>query len=155
MSRQGRSTIRLRIVVTDPAPGVAHALQSGRFDIVPPTSVTASAVAFEFAVEASRPVADGPVVCYGPFTQGPPTERFVYITVGTRAGQLNSPYERRAKIPLTGITPELFLGAVQDSERVLEVRFGGRGRDGTPVCASVKLASDAWRLVSSPSGPVR
>lgn len=155
MRREGRSTIRLRFIVTDPVPGVALALQSGRFDLVPPTSVTASAVTFECAVEASQPVAGGPVVCYGPFTQGPPAARFVYITVGTRAGQPNSPYERRAKIPLTGITPELFLGAVKDPERMLEVQFGGRGRDGSPVCATVKLAADAWRLVSSPTGPVR
>ena len=114
MRREGRSTIRLRFIVTDPVPGVALALQSGRFDLGAPTSVTASAVTFECAVEACQPVAGGPVVCYGPVTQGPPAARFVYITVGTRAGQPNSPYERRAKIPLTGITPELFLGAVKD-----------------------------------------
>lgn len=155
MSRQGRSTIRLRIVVTDPVPGVALALQSGRFDLVAPTSVTASAVTFECAVEACQPVAGGPVVCYGPFTQGPPTERFVYVTVGTRAGQPNSPYERRAKIPLAGITPALFHHAVTDPGSVLEVRVGGRGRDGSPVCATVRLPADAWRLVPFHPGKVR
>lgn len=145
--RPERVALQLRIVVEAPVPGVALALQSGRFDLAAPTSVTASAVTFDLSVEASQPTADGPVVCYGPFTQGPPTGRFVYITVGTRAGQPDSPWERRAKIPLTGITPELVRRASDAPGSVLEVRFGGRGRDGSPVCATVKLAVNAWQVV--------
>jgi hypothetical protein len=126
---------------------VALALQAGRTEIVPPSSVTATAVTFELSVEASQPIAGGPVVFHGPFTQGPPAARFVYVTVGTRAGQPDSPWERRAKIPLTGITAELVARATKTPDGVVEVRFGGRGRDGTPVCASVKLAPDAWRVI--------
>lgn len=144
--RHGRSLLPLRIVVTDPVPGVALALQSGRTDIVPPTSVTATAVTFDFTVEASEPIAGGPLVFHGAFTQGPPAGRFVYITVGTRAGQWDSPWERRAKIPLAGITPEMVASATTQPGGVVEVRFGERGRDGTPVCASVKLPQDAWRF---------
>lgn len=145
--RPARVPLPLRIVIRDPVPGVALALQSGRFDLVMPTSVTASAVTFDFAVEAGRQGVDGPVVCYGPFTQGPPAGRFVYITVGTRAGQPNSPWERRAKVPLQGITPELLDRAVARPGSVLEVSFGGKGRDGSPVCATVKLPPDAWKLI--------
>jgi len=150
--RHGRSLLPLRIVVTDPVPGVALALQSGRADIVPPTSVTAAAVTFDLTVEASQPVAGGPIVFHGAFTQGPPAARFVYITVGTRAGQLGSPWERRAKIPLAGITAEMVSRATSAPERVVEVRFGGRGRDGTPVCATVKLAPDAWKVIPPAPG---
>jgi|CXWL01.1.fsa_nt_gi hypothetical protein len=145
-SRPERVTLPLRIVVDNPVPGVALALRSGRFDLIMPTSVTATAVTFDLSVEASQSTPDGPVVCYGPFTQGPPTGRFVYITVGTRAGQLNSPWERRAKIPLTGITPALVDRATAQPGSVLEVSFGGRGRDGSPVCATIKLPADAWQL---------
>lgn len=146
--RPERVPLHLRIVIRDPVPGVALALQSGRFDLVMPTSVTPSAVTFDFAVEASRPAGGGAVVCYGPFTQGPPADRFVYVTVGTRAGQPDSPWERRAKIPLQGITPDLFDRAVARPGSVLEVSFGGKGRDGSPVCATVKLPPDAWKLIA-------
>jgi len=146
--RPGRSLLSLRIIVTDPVPGVALALQSGPSAIVPPTSVAPTAVTFDLTVEASAPTADGIVVFHGPFTQGPPAARFVYITVGTRAGQPGSPWERRAKIPLGGIGAELVTRAVARPGSVLEVRVGGRGRDGTPVCATVKLAPDAWKVVS-------
>ena len=37
----------------------------------------------------------------GPFVQGPAGERFVYINIGTYAGQLNTPWSRRLKIPLS------------------------------------------------------
>lgn len=146
--RPERVRLQMRIVVRDPVPGVALALQSGRFDLVMPTSVTASAVTFDFAVEAGRQAAGGEVVCYGPFTQGPPAGRFVYVTVGTRAGQLDSPWERRAKIPLQGITPELLDRAADRPGSVLEVSFGGTGRDGSPVCATVKLPPDAWKVIA-------
>jgi len=151
-SRPGRSLLPLRIVVTEPVPGVALALQSGRTDIVPPTSVTPTAVTFDLTVEASQPIAGGPVVFHGAFTQGPPTARFVYITVGTRAGQQNSPWERRAKVPLAGITPEMIARATSAHGGVVEVRFGGRGRDGTPACATVKLAPDAWKVIPPAPG---
>src|SRR6266705_4795042 len=41
----------------------------------------------------------------GPFVQGPAGERFVYIDIGTYAGQTNTPWSRRLKIPLSGICP--------------------------------------------------
>jgi hypothetical protein len=135
--------------VTDPVPGVWLALQSGRSAIVPPTSVSPTAVTFDLTVEASPPNPAGTVVFYGSFTQGPPTGRFVYITVGTRAGQPGSPWERRAKIPLRGISAELVARTAAQPGRVLEVRVGGRGRDGSPVCATVKLAPDAWQVITS------
>lgn len=147
--RPGRSLLPLRIVVTDPVPGVALALQSGRTDIAPPTSVTATAVTFDLSVEASQPLAGGPIVFHGPFTQGPPVARFVYITVGTRAGQPGSAWDRRAKVHLAGITPEMVASATTQPGGVVEVRFGGRGRDGTPVCATVKLAPGAWKVTTT------
>lgn len=36
----------------------------------------------------------------GPFAQGPPAARFVYVDVGTYAGQKNTPWARRMKVPL-------------------------------------------------------
>jgi hypothetical protein len=39
----------------------------------------------------------------GPFVQGP-RERFVYVDIGTLAGQQDTQWSRRLKIPLTGIS---------------------------------------------------
>ena len=144
-SRPNEETVHLRVVVHDPIPGVVLRLQSGRTDLVSPSSVSESRVTFDFTVRVSRPLADGPVVFHGPFTQGPPKERFVYINAGRRAGQVDSGWDRRAKIPLTGIAPELIGRAALLPGGRLEVGIGGRGRDGGPVCALVKLPPDAWK----------
>lgn len=101
---------------------------------------------FDFTVRAGRPDPVGPLVFYGPFTQGPPKERFVYVNAGRQAGQGETCWDRRAKIPLKGITPALVVAALAKPNGTLEVRIAGRGRDSGPVCASVKLPPGAWQV---------
>ncbi len=60
----------------------------------------------------------------GPFVQGPAGERFVYIDIGTYAGQTNTPWSRRLKIPLSGITWDMLR-----SGKVLVARIPGPGKD--------------------------
>jgi hypothetical protein len=69
----------------------------------------------------------------GPFVQGPRGKRFVYIDIGTYAGQSASSWGRRLKIPLDGI-PAKFIAA----GGILEARVPGTGRDGGPNCATVQ-----------------
>ena len=69
----------------------------------------------------------------GPYVQGPPRQRFVYLDIGTYAGQADSCWSRRLKIPLDGI-PAKLMGA----GGVLEACVAGTGRDGGPNCATVK-----------------
>jgi hypothetical protein len=147
-SRKGTHELPLRIEVRDPVPGVALALQRGRDEVVPPTSATAAAVTFDLSVRVDLPRGDGPVRFYGPFTQGPPGGRFVYVTVGKRARQPRSPWDRRAKVPLGGITAAQ-VREVLETGGVLAVAFEGRGKDGTPTCATVKLGEGAWRRVAA------
>ena len=128
--------MKLRIVVVTPPLGVTFALQRGRFEFVPPASCTPDGLAFDFDVRVgARP--DGAPNFLGPFTQGPPTARFVYINSGTSAGQSDSLWTRRAKVPLAGISHALIEKAGHD--RILEARIAGTGRDGGPACASVPL----------------
>ena len=82
----------------------------------------------------------------GPFVQGPPAGRFVYINSGTLAGQTDSPWTRRAKVPLTSITRALIERA-RMAGTILEVEIDGAGRDGGPACATVPLMSGGWRVV--------
>lgn len=133
--------LTLRITLLHPPPGVVFRLQSGRVDLVAPTRETADAISFDFDVR----VADGePVPRFlGPFTQGPPATRFVYVNSGQAAGQSGTSWNRRAKIPLGSITWDLI---EQAKGAVLEVQIEGTGRDGGPVCATVRLPHP-WRVV--------
>jgi hypothetical protein len=138
----------LRIVVDQPVPGVLLKLQRGRTDLVEPTAATPAAVVFDFTVRVGPAPAGQPPRFLGPFTQGPPGGRFVYVNVGTYAGQEDTPWARRAKVPLTGITAAQVKAALAKPGAHLEVHFPGRGPDGGPTCATVRLPAGAWEVVT-------
>jgi len=138
--------LELRVIVIGPPPGVAFAMQRGRADLIPPVSAANGTLVFEFSLSVADPVSD-PVRLTGDFAQGAASARFVYINSGTCAGQADSCWSRRAKIPLTGITPRL-VRAFFKRGGVLETRIAGAGRDGGPACATVPLISP-WSLVAA------
>ena len=80
----------------------------------------------------------------GPFVQGPPAERFIYIDIGTYAGQTETPWSRRLKVPLRGITSDMIDRVLADAQSLLEIRVPGTGKDGSPTCATVK-PFPGWR----------
>jgi len=136
--------LQLRVVVLRPPPDVSFAVQEGRSALLPRTLVDKDRIAFRFAVRVGRrSVGDDPNFL-GPFAQGPRGGRFVYVNSGKRAGQAGSRWDRRAKIPLGGITWSLVDAARARPQGLIEARIEGTGRDGGPVCASVK--SVAWKL---------
>lgn len=139
--------IRLRIVVVDPPPDVVFALQRGSSAVVAATRSTGASLAFDFDVRA-RPEEGGFLRLLGPFTQGPPNVRFVYINAGTSAGDFGSCWTRRAKVPLSGLTPELCERVLAMPGGLLQARIAGRARDGGPVCASIPLLEPGWSVVS-------
>ena len=141
----------LRITVIDPVPGVWLRLQSGRTDLLEASISTSSEISFDFSVRIGSPQPDGRPTFLGPYTQGPPSGRFVYVNSGVRAGQLGTPWDRRAKIPLGDISPEQVAEVLRERGSLLEVRFAGRGRDGGPTCATVRLPPGAWTLWSKVS----
>ena len=124
-SRQNQHVVPLRVVVRDPVPGVVLRLQSGRTDLVSPSSVSDAMVIFDFAVRVTLPDADEPVGFFGPFAQGPPKGRFVYVNAGRHAGQAGSCSDRRAKVPLTGIRLALIRRVLTVPGSVLEVGIEG------------------------------
>ena len=144
-SKQAQDVIPMRIVVHDPIPGVDLCVQSGRADLMRPSSVSDTAVVFDLFVRVGLPNGEGAVGFFGPFTQGPPRQRFVYVNVGRRAGQASA-WDRRAKVPLTDISPEQIRRVLAVPGSVLTVGIPSRGRDGGPICASVKLPAGAWRI---------
>lgn len=133
------TVVNCRIVLETPPPGVDYALQEGRglaSEIVQTQRSHGSDLRFELTVGAR---ATGSSLDFrGPFIQGPAGGRFVYICIGTCAGQADTPFSRRLKVPLTGITSDMIRRVSSAKGAVLETRVQGTGRDGTPACASVK-----------------
>jgi hypothetical protein len=135
----------IRITVVGPPPGVTFAVQSGRHELIPPSHQDADRLSFDLTVRAS-PTGNS-VRFLGPVTQGPPASRFVYVNSGTLAGQPASAWTRRAKVPLTSITPAQVDAVKRSPGTMLEARIAGTSRDGGPACATVPLLDEGWRLV--------
>ena len=134
--------LSLRVVVDAPLPGVAMAMQHGdarKAHLVRPVETRVDALVFDFMITVHGATKEGQPRLLGPFVQGPPEGRFVYINSGTSAGQFGSPWTRRLKVPLSGLTWAM-LEEVRDKEP-LTAHVAGVARDGGPACASVKLVS--------------
>ena len=133
------TAITLRLTLADPVPGVRYSLQK---DDAPFEPVTAKDAPLSFDVPI-RLSADNRFL--GPFVRREgPARRFVYIRIGTSAGDHASPWSRRAKIDIHDIPPALLDQA--RGGRVLEVVLPGRGKDGSPACATVRPTAP-WRAV--------
>ena len=139
-------TIVLRIILEAPTPGVVYGLQKGKtsnHDISNSQRSNSGDLCFQFYANAQ--LFDTDVVVRSPYIQGS-KDRFVYINIGTYAGQKDSIWSRRLKVPLTGIDSSM-LNALSDSE-ILECKVPGAGKDGTPNCATVKPFS-GWKIIST------
>ena len=138
--------LTFRIVVLDPPRGVSFRLQRGRSELIRPSHESAQSISFEvpLRVEVNG---DGPPRLLGPFAQGPPAGRFVYVNSGKRAGQFDSCWDRRAKVPLGGVESSMIEEALASADVVIEAQIAGTGRDGGPACATIPLA-EGWRVVA-------
>lgn len=141
-----KSELALRIVVDQPIPGVALALQRGsgtKFDLVGPVRASAHSLVFDLDIIVEGSTAAGEPRLLGRFVQGPPAARFVYINVGASAGQIGSPWQRRVKVPLGAITRQA-IETLRPGGR-LTAHIASKGRDGTPACATVPILPPGWR----------
>jgi hypothetical protein len=139
--------LRLRIVLVSPPAGVDFGLQEGKgadYRTVQTQRSDGGDLRFVATVTIKGGRGDGPPNFLGPLTQGPPGGRFLYIDIGKLAGQRDSEWERRIKVPLGGITWEMIERVVADPSLVLEARLPGTGRDGGPSCATVHPAN-GWK----------
>lgn len=137
--------VPFRITVLHPPRGVVFRMQRGRTELVPPSLESADAISFDFTLRVEPGQAGGPPRLLGPFAQGPPAGRFVYVNSGKRAGQAGSCWDRRAKVPLGAVSSSLLEQAAASPGTVIEAQIAGTGRDGGPACATVPLAG-AWRI---------
>ena len=132
----------LRIVVQQPPAGVDFALQKGHgsaYELTQKQRSKGNDLAFEFSIGVKHGKDAAMPEFTGPFVQGPRGGKFVYLDIGTLAGQADSCWTRRLKIPLVGITWEMV-----NSQQPLEAKVPGTGKDGGPSCAY------AWRKEVGP-----
>ncbi len=142
------SELRLRIVLLAPPAGVDIGLQEGSgstYRTIQRQRSRGGDLVFQGSVRAKDDRKDGQPNFLGELVQGPRDARFLYLDIGRYAGQENTPWSRRIKIPLGGITWELIHRAAADPRTFLEARLPGTGKDGGPSCATVKPL-DGWKL---------
>jgi hypothetical protein len=143
--RDERFELAIRIVVEDPIPGMAIALQRGKAEkatLVPPSSRSPDAVVFDLEVTVDGRLADGRPRLLGPCVQGPPEARFVYLPLGRYAGQADSEWAGRVKVPLGDIAWDQ-VEALAPGAR-LAARIPGRSPKGGPALASTQLLPPGW-----------
>jgi hypothetical protein len=136
--------LTFRIVIEQPPAGVDFALQKGRGSTYEPVQIQRSVgndLTFEFQPSIRESISESMAALGGPFVQGLPQQRFVYIDIGTYAGQTDSCWSRRLKIPLERAPTKMLR-----TGGVLEARVPGTGRDGGPNCATIK-DFEGWKPV--------
>ena len=130
--------IKLKIVLQNPVEGIIYGLQKGKgsaYETVQAQNGNGQDLAFEFTVPV-KPTSDSGFSFSGPFVQGNPDSRFVYITIGNYAGQAGAAWSGRLKVPF----PEIILNSDQadtDGYRWI-CTVPGRTKEGKPLFATVK-----------------
>jgi Family of unknown function (DUF5990) len=140
----------IRIILESPPPGVDFGIQKGngnKYETIQKQRSTINNLSFEFKISVKESKTALPNFA-GPFVQGPINERFIYVDIGTYAGQIDSVWGRRLKIPLRDISSETIKLLLSDSSLILITKVPGTGKDGGPNCATVKPFS-GWHLIPS------
>lgn len=131
--------LSIRIILENPVPNVDFGLQSGRYGnyhVIQKQRSTGEALHFNFIIQAKK---FGYLLNFsGLFVQGHKYNRFFYINIGTYAGEVTSSWSRRIKVPFTGVTDEIIVQALEDSNIVLETYINGTAKDFTPYSGIVK-----------------
>lgn len=138
--------LKLRIVLEEPPREMDFGLQLGKGNGYQTIQIQKRArdqnLSFHGSVTVKDNRPDGLPNFLGPLAQGPPTQRFIYLDVGQYAGQADTCWGRRIKIPLVGIGWEVIAKAARPG-KLLEARIPGTGKDGSPTCATVRCE---WKL---------
>lgn len=142
--------LAVRITLERPPSGIDFGVQKGSghtYETILLQKSGEGNLSFAFTIVLKKNKAGLPDFA-GLCVQGPPNERFIYIGIGKAAGEVNSVWSRRLKVPLSGISPEMIEQLLADSSLILETSVPGTGKDGGPNCATVK-PFPGWKLSRS------
>ena len=144
------SEITLQIILIKPTPGVVFGLQKGsgsNYETIQKQIPKSNDLSFTFMIKVKGDRSKEKLPKFsGNFVQGSADNKFVYIDIGTCAGQSDTIWSRRLKIPLTGITWKDIDSLSGNS--MLQTSVPGTARDGGPNCATVKPFG-GWHLKHS------
>lgn len=133
--------VKLKIILASPPPGIDFALQKGsgsNYDTVQKQRSASHDLCFGLNVEVKGDRQKDQLPDFrGPFVQGPVNGRFIYIDIGSLAGQAEQ-LAWRLKIPLAGITWAALNQFTANPAAYLETRVPGTHKNGEPNCATVK-----------------
>ena len=132
--------MKCRIILEKTPNNVGFSIQKGKgtqYEIEQYQLGNEQNLSFECIAQVKK-TTDGSIDFLGVSIQGTTQERFMYINIGTLAGQLGSIWNRRLKVPLRGITQEMVSEASENDSVCLETIVSATGKDGTPNCATVK-----------------
>jgi hypothetical protein len=141
--------LHLRIILQSPPTGVEYGIQQGngsQYATILKQKSKSGDLEFEFPIQLKFKDPSSPNFL-GPVVQGPKQERFIYIDIGQSAGQMDSVWSRRLKIPLRDITTEMIHQLIHDPDMILEANVSGTAKDGGPNCGTVKPFT-GWHLVN-------
>jgi len=135
------STISFLITILSPPAGVDFGLQEGHgtaYKTIQKQRSQGNDLHFEFTLTAPN--------WRGPIVQGKTDDKFVYIDIGTCAGQLETIWSRRLKISLSIINSTLIARYLKNPEAKLQVIIPGTAKDGGPCCGSIK-PFPGWHII--------
>lgn len=134
--------ISLRIILEKPPADVDFGLQKGsghQYETVQKQRSQSQDLRFDFAVRVKGDPANDPnPTLLGPFVQGNPAARFVYIDIGTYAGQVDSKRSGRLKIPLPKPSWNDVHQLSETDGQVLVTQVPGTGKEGRPTFGTIK-----------------
>jgi hypothetical protein len=140
------SEITLQVILNATPVGVDFGLQKGSgslYETVQRQRGNGNSIQMECDIRIKKDQ-NGHIDFSGPFVQGPPGVRFIYIDIGIAAGQHDSEWSRRLKIPLSGY---LHTGGEPSNlppGSIFQCTINAIGKDGGPACGSVKNF-DGWK----------
>lgn len=142
--------LTFRIILLKPTQGVVFGLQKGsgnQYETIQKQIGASGEMVFDCPVTVKGDEQKDPLPrLTGPFVQGSAPNKFIYIDIGTSAGQMDSPWTRRLKIPLVGITWDFVKQLASNAKAMPGTRVEGTGRDGGPNCATVKPFAGWWLM---------
>jgi hypothetical protein len=142
--------LSLHIILEKPTPGVAFGLQKGsgnKYETIQIQRCDSGDLNFYLTVTVKGDRLKDTLPRFGSsFIQGPYMGNFIYLDIGTLTGQL-SPWNRRLKIPMAGITWQVIDQLQANQQQGLETFVAGTAKDGSPNCATVK-PFNGWQVAS-------
>jgi hypothetical protein len=139
--------ITLQIALKATPPGILFGIQKGSgstYQTMQTQIGNGKTLFFEWTIRIKKDQ-NGQVDFSGPIVQGSPGVRFIYIDIGTAAGQHGSEWSRRLKIPLSGyLHPGDYLTGFPDGISYLAT-INAIGKDGSPACGTVK-EFEGWKI---------